>query len=165
MITEAFILTCNDEKAYLHIDRSYQYGGIMLLADALNGICLGGIDGCTCFEEFSLDKWLGALGVSDAVITFRVHDGCDGMINSSIYKDKMGDILSVTIENGTVMEVKTSNNEIIYIHGDDYIGDWEVGWLGKVYEYYTKQLSYEIEEHTDEYDSRWGVYYPEAYYR
>ncbi len=160
MIIEAFTLRCGKENAYLDIDRTYKYGGIMLLADTLEGVCLGGIYGCTCFEEFSLKKWLGALGVSDTTVTMEVSKDCDGMINCNICKEKLDDILSIIVKNGTVIDIKNSKNETIYTLGDDFTNNWEVGWLGKIYEYYTRIISYNIEEYDEDYDSYiWGVYY------
>lgn len=161
MITEAFTLRCGTENAYLHIDRTYKYDGIMLFADALEEVCVGGIDGCTYFEEFSLKKWISALGVSDTTITMEVTKDCDDMINRNICKEKLNDVLSIVVKNGTVIDIKNSKNETVYALGDDFIDEWKVGWLGKIYDYYTKAISYDIEDYDkDYYDSCiWGVYY------
>ena len=63
MVTEAFIINYNKEKAYLNIDRTYMHGGIMLLSNIINDA--GGIYGCTYFGEFTLRKWLDALGITN----------------------------------------------------------------------------------------------------
>lgn len=160
MITEAFTLRCDKENAYLDIDRTYKYGGIMLLADALEGVCLGGIDGYTYFKDFSLNTWLNALGITDTVLTMEVSKDCDGMINSYISQDKKDDILSITVKDGTVTEVRNSNNETVYVLGDSIMKNWDVGWFGKIFDYYTNIISNSIEDYDEDYDSYiWGVFY------
>lgn len=161
MLTEAFDLICNGDKGYLNIDRTYKYGGIMLSADALEGVCLGGIDGFTYFEQFSLNNWLKALGLCDAIITIKVSKDCDGSINSTILSQHTDDVLSIVVKDYVVVEVKNSRGEVIYSLGDNEIGDWVVGWFGKVFDYYTNIISNAIEDY-EEYDSCiWGVFYNE----
>jgi len=160
MLTEAFNIKYNDKIAYLNIDRTYKYGGIMLLSNLLNEVCFGGIDGYTYFEQFSLEKWLNQLNVSDGIITIEVSKNCDGMINNSIHlNDKENDVLSIKIEKGVVIEVKNSNNEVVYNLGDDDIEDWPVGWFGKVFDYYTNIITKSIEEYEEYDDMIWGVFY------
>lgn len=158
MVTEAFIIECK-EKAYLNIDRTYKYGGIMLLSDVLDKVGIY-IDGYTCFEEFSLEKWLNALNITDTTLTMKIHKDCDGDINSSVNKNRIDDILTITVKNKIVSEIKNSNNEIIYTQGDDYVDDWEIGWFGKVFDYYTNIISNSIMDYDEEYDDYiWGILY------
>ena len=161
MVTEAFIIKHNEnEVAYLDIDRTYKYGGIMLLSDLFDGVCMGGIEGCSCFQEFSLENLLNVLNLSSVTFTFEVHKDCDGGINNNIKKTMIDDILSIAIEDKIVKEIKNSNNEIIYCQNEDYIGNYEVGWLGKIFDYYTNILSNDIECFDENYnDYIWGVYY------
>lgn len=163
MVTEVFYIKHGDETAYLHLDRTYKYGGIMLLSDLLNKVCMGGIDGYTYFCEFSLEKWLNQLSLTDGVVTLEVAKDCDGMINYSVYKDKCDDILSIVISDSVVEEIRNSKNEVIYSKGDDEIKDFEVGWFGKVFDYYTNNISHDIDHFSDRFwysDEIWGVYYP-----
>lgn len=162
MVTEAFILTYNDtEKAYLDIDRTYKYGGIMLLSDSLDKIGIG-IDGCTYFNEFNLNNWLKSLNVTDAIITLAVNKNCDGNINSNVYKNKIDDILTIIVKNSVVLEIKTSDNHTIYTKNDDYMKEYYIGWFGKVFDYYTNFITNEINNCTsddDYYNDIWGVSY------
>ena len=69
-------------------------------------------------------------------------------------------ILTIIVKNKVVTEVKNSNNDIIYTLGDDCINDFEVGWFGKVFDYYTNIISNSIMDYNEEYDSYiWGVFY------
>lgn len=159
MVTEAFILSYNDKKTYLDIDRTYKYGGLMLLSDDLDKT-EGGLVGATYFEEFSVEKWLDALNLTDATLTLEVHKNCDGMINKSINKNKFDDILLIEIKNKEIIEVKNSNNEIIYTKGDCYVQGFPVGWFGMIFDYYTNIISTSILEYDSAYDDYiWGVSY------
>ena len=159
MVTEAFIVRCNEEKAYLDIDRTYKYGGIMLLSDLLDKVGIG-LVGCTYFEEFTLKEWLKALNLTDATLTMEIHKGCDGGINNTVYKDKVDDMLTITVKDNVVSEITNSDDEIIYTLGDDCIGNFEIGWFGKAFNYYTNIISKNIAEYDEEYDSYiWGVLY------
>jgi hypothetical protein len=156
MVTEAFIITHKKDKAYLDIDRTYRYGGIMLLSDILRKDTVG-IYGCTYFEEFDISKWLEALDENDCIVTFEVNKDCDGNINDSIKKCCIDDILFITIKDKKVTEIKNNIGKIIF-DGNDEIEDFSVGWLGVVYNYYTSIIENDIKNYDSEYDSYiWGV--------
>lgn len=158
MVTEAFIITHEKEKAYLDIDRTYKYGGIMLLSDMLPKDTAG-IYGCTCFDEFELSKWLEALEENDCTLKFEVHQGCDGMINYTVKRDRLEDILTITVKDKKVVEITNEVGKVIF-NGNDEIEDFSVGWLGVVYDYYTSIITDNIKNYDPDYESYiWGVSY------
>jgi hypothetical protein len=150
LTTESFIITYNNKKVYLDIDRTCKYKGITLYENISNEIYK-----CTYLKEFNLKHWLKIINITDGILTMTINDYNDGYINSSI---KRYDILTLIIKNKEVVEIKNSKKEIIYRSGDNNIYYFCVGWFGKVFDYYTNIITERIADYSPKYDRYiWGV--------
>lgn len=143
-MTEAFIIRYGQETAHIHIDRNYRYGCISLIRD--NSVaCLASREMFLFYDEVNLVKFLDKLQLKNGTLSLEVDKNCDERINRSVHRDKYDDILTLVIKEGIVIEVTNSSGELVYSPDIRSIRRWDVGWFGKVYDYYTGIVSNDVE--------------------
>ena len=168
-VTEAFTISNIDESeiGYVDIDRTYKYGGLMILDDSAFPDTAG-IEGCTYFEEFDevICKWCKNLKIDNQTIKLKVNWNVCKDINTSILNDKKNVVFNIDIKDGKIikaycddLEIKTESWTNLCIKE----GDYEVGVFGLIFDYYTKLISNNIERYEQYEDVEdvdiWGIYY------
>ena len=164
-VTEAFVISNLDESkiGYVDIDRTYKYGGLMILDDDAFPDSAG-VKGCTYFEEFDeiICKWCENLGINNQTIKLKVNWDVDNDININVIKDKKDIIFNIDIKNGEIS--KAYCNDLI-INNDSWEdttinNEYVVGVFGLIFNYYTKLITNEIKEYeNNEIYEIWGYTY------
>lgn len=158
MTTESFKLTDMNEKdiGYMHLDRNYTYGGIMIIDDdafpETAGVC-----GCTYFEEFDeiICKWAIATNHDNETLKFYVNTDVARDINRCIKEDVMDTIFYIDIKDGKIAKVYTDNFDIT----NNEILEEPVGKFGMIFDYYTDIITENIQAFRNEEEiDIWGVY-------
>ena len=171
-VTEAFIISNLDESkiGYVDIDRTYKYGGLMILDnDAFHDSA--GIKGCTYFEEFDeiICKWCKNVGIDNQTIKLKVNLNTVKDINTSIPNDKKNVIFNIDIKDGKIIKAYCDDLEIKNESWWDLCikeRDYGVGVFGLIFDYYTKLISNNIERYEQYEDVEdvedvdiYGIYY------
>ena len=153
-VTEAFTISNIDESeiGYIHVDRTYKYGGLMILDDRAFPDTAG-IKGCTYFDDFDniICEWCKNVGIDNQTIKLKVNwDVCKD-INSSIIDDKKDIIFNIDIKDGKIARAYCDkikfNNEFMM---DTVIDDYSVGMFGMIFNYYTKIITKDINDYKNE---------------
>ncbi len=160
MLTEAFTISDLDEKniGYIDIDRTYQYGGLMIVDDDAFPDDAG-VKGCTYFKEFDkiIELWLKNLNINKQTVKIKINTDVNRLINLFIIKDRKDTIFYMDIED---FKIKNLYTEETYIKNTK-VSKIDVGFFGFIFNYFTGIIedSIPISKSEMEYTDIWGIQY------
>ena len=150
-VTEAFTISNIDESeiGYIHIDRTYKKGGLMIIDD--NAFPkTAGVAGCTYFIEFDdiIRDWCKNLEIDNRTIVLKVNWDVYKDINTTIHKDKKYVEFFIDIEDGEIVKAYCDDYIINYNYVKDLLinDEYEVGIFCLIFDYYTGLIINNIKE-------------------